>query len=270
MPNARDSVLASESVARYDRAMEVRTIVGTMALCSAALGLSSCANKHAATRAIPAPPRVLPAETGLASWYGYPYHGRAAADGEIYDMETLTAAHRTLPFGTRVRVTNVSNQKTVEVRIIDRGPFVDGRIIDLSHAAAEAIDLIGPGVSQVRLDILAMPETPVAGNWYGVQAGAFLDKSRAERLRDSLEREYGSARVVLRPGSPPLWRVVVGNEPTEEAANALARSLRPQLGTAFVVRVDPRSMSSQARQDITAEPQPLQAFPSQTISHFRP
>ncbi len=96
-------------------------------------------------------------ETGLASWYGHPYHGRAAANGEIYDMEKFTAAHRTLPFGTVVRVTNLGNGKSVDVRIIDRGPFVAGRIIDLSHAAAKTIEMIGPGVAQVRLDIIAAP-----------------------------------------------------------------------------------------------------------------
>src|SRR5438067_9814357 len=86
---------------------------------------------------------------GVASWYGHPYHGRHAANGEVYDMEKLTAAHRTLPFDTWVHVVNTSNQKTVDVRIIDRGPFVDGRIIDLSHAAARQIELIGPGVTEV-------------------------------------------------------------------------------------------------------------------------
>src|SRR5579862_128368 len=101
-------------------------------------------------------------ETGVASWYGHPYHGRQAADGEIYDMETLVAAHRTLPFNTWVRVTNLSNSKTVDVRIIDRGPFIDGRIIDLSHAAAQAVDLIGPGIAQVRLEIIAAPQKPEA------------------------------------------------------------------------------------------------------------
>ncbi len=227
--------------------MEVRAAVRAIAFASTTLVLSNCAKKHTAIQAAPAPPRVLSAETGLASWYGYPYHGRPAANGEIYDMESFTAAHRTLSFGTRVRVTNVSNQKAVEVRITDRGPFVDGRIIDLSHAAAEAIDLVGPGVAQVRLDILSMPETPAADNWYGVQAGAFLDKSRAERLCNSLEREHGTARLVLHPGSPPLWRVVVGNEPTEDAANALARNIRQEVGTAFVVRLDSRSIAAQTR-----------------------
>ena len=183
--------LPARTRAGYDQAMGYRSRPLSIALPLAMLLLSGCANRHRASAAVPPPPRIQSAETGLASWYGYPYHGRPAADGEIYDMERLTAAHRTLPFGTRVRVTNLSNQKTVDVRIIDRGPFIDGRIIDLSHAAAQAIDLIGPGVAPVRLDVLALAEIPPADNWYAVQAGAFADKSRAERLRDQLEREYG-------------------------------------------------------------------------------
>jgi rare lipoprotein A len=82
-------------------------------------------------------------ETGIASWYGVPYHGRRAANGEIYDMNQLTAAHRTLPFGTMVRVTSETNGKSVTVRITDRGPFIDGRIIDLSREAAKRIDMLG-------------------------------------------------------------------------------------------------------------------------------
>jgi rare lipoprotein A len=178
-------------------------------------------------------------ETGLASWYGHPYHGRAAANGEIYDMEKFTAAHRTLPFGTFVRVTNVGNNKSVEVRIIDRGPFVAGRIIDLSHAAAQAIEMIGPGVAEVRVEILSLPALGPAENWYAVQAGAFQDKDRAERLRASLEREYGSARLVLRRGYPALWRVLVGKEHSEDAANVLAERVRAEAGSGFVVRLDP-------------------------------
>ena len=193
----------------------------------------------------PAPPAPATApqpgyvETGLASWYGHPYHGRPAANGEIYDMEKLTAAHRTLPFGTWVRVVNLSNDKTVDVRITDRGPFVENRIIDLSHAAAEAIALIGPGVAPVRLDILSVPAAVSAENWYAVQAGAFLDRERAEQLRASLERDFGPAHLVQRPDTPSLWRVVVGRVPTEDAAAALAQRIRAQIGTAFVVRLDP-------------------------------
>src|SRR5579885_935952 len=108
----------------------------------------------------PAPAPTVTAgstEEGIASWYGHPYHGRPAANGEIYDMEKLTAAHRTLPFDTWVHVVNLSNAKSVDVRITDRGPFIDGRVIDLSHAAARAIDMIGPGTADVRLEILSLP-----------------------------------------------------------------------------------------------------------------
>jgi rare lipoprotein A len=212
------------------------------ALTCAGLTLAGCAKKH--TRTSAAPPRVVTAElkngeTGLASWYGHPYHGRPAANGEIYDMEGFTAAHRTLPFGTWVRVVNLTNDKTVDVRITDRGPFVEKRIIDLSHAAAGAIGMIGPGVARVRLDILSVPPITAAQNWYAVQAGSFRDQDRAERVRSALEREFGSARAVLHAGSPPMWRVLVGRTPSEADAAVLAQRVRVQEGTAFVVRLDP-------------------------------
>jgi rare lipoprotein A len=209
------------------------------ALAWSALTLAGCAHKHQRTATAPAPAQIRSGETGLASWYGHPYHGRPAANGEIYDMEGFTAAHRTLPFGTRVRVVNLTNDKTVDVRITDRGPFVENRIIDLSHAAAGAIGLIGPGVARVRIDILSIPSTAAAQGWYAVQAGAFLEQDRAERVRAALEHEYGSARLVVRPGSPSMWRVLVGRAPSEAAANVLAQRIRQEEGTAFVVRLDP-------------------------------
>ncbi len=181
---------------------------------------------------------------GLASWYGHPYHGRAAADGEIYDMEKLTAAHRTLPFNTWVRVTNLGNGKTVEVRIIDRGPFVDGRVIDLSHAAAQAIDLIGPGVSQVRIDVIAPPPsaaTTVAV--YAVQVGCVSGSDRAERYCSALQKQYGLARLVFHDGQPGVWRVLIGAESSIDAATLLARRLQAEVGSAFVVRLDDPALS---------------------------
>lgn len=219
--------------------MAIRAALAVLALALASLALSSCAKKRHIAVVPSAPAPIGSTETGLASWYGHPYHGRAAANGETYDMEKLTAAHRTLPFGTWVRVTNLGNSKSVEVRIIDRGPFVDGRIIDLSHAAAEVIEMIGPGIAKVRLDVLSLPAAAASGpNWFAVQVGAFQDKDRAERLRASLEHDYGPARLVLRRGYPPLWRVLVGKEHTEEAANVLARRLIIVTGTGFVVRLD--------------------------------
>ena len=179
-------------------------------------------------------------ERGAASWYGHPYHGRQAADGEIYDMETMVAAHRTLPFQTWVRVRNVSNNRTVDVRIIDRGPFVDGRIIDLSHAAAQQIDLIGPGVAQVELTIVAAPSNPEPA-LFAVQVGVFRERPNADRLEQSLTATYGSAKVVERPGSPSMWRVLAGHETSADAAEALAQRIRGEqhVPEAFVVRLDP-------------------------------
>jgi len=216
-----------------------------LAVALAALLLSACAHKKQARTPPPPPSRAsVPAdaklgavENGIASWYGHPYHGRRTADGETYDMETLVAAHRTLPFNTWVRVYNLNNNKTVDVRIIDRGPFVDGRIIDLSHAAAQSIDMIGTGIAQVRVEIIKTPET-VAPAAFGVQVGAFLNRGNAERTRAEMQARYGYAQVILEKG---FWRVFVGREATEAAANALAARIlqdSPEKKDAFVVRLD--------------------------------
>jgi rare lipoprotein A len=210
-----------------------RALIATL-VC--ALAISGCGRKKRVSPSV-AHARIPSVESGLASWYGHPYHGRPAANGEIYDMEKLTAAHRTLPFGTWVRVTNSDNGKTVDVRIIDRGPFIAGRIIDLSHAAAGAIDLIGPGVAFVRVDVISAP-VAAAPSVYAVQAGAFADRGRAERLRQTLEAQYGSARLVPRLGSPTLWRVLVGAESSIEAATELAGRVQAESGAGLVVRLD--------------------------------
>lgn len=187
--------------------------------------------------AVPAP--VGQVERGVASWYGHPYHGRRAANGEVYDMEAMVAAHRTMPFQTWVRVRNITNGKTVDVRIIDRGPFVNNRIIDLSHAAAKEIELIGPGVAQVELTVLSAPATTVPAQ-FGIQVGAFRERANADRLRQTLATTYGAARIVERPGEPTLWRVVAGTEPSQEAAETLAKRVRDEqkVAQAFVVRLD--------------------------------
>jgi len=153
----------------------------------------------------------------------------------------MTAAHRTLPFETWVKVENLSNRKSVDVRITDRGPFVGGRIIDLSHAAARAIEMIGPGTARVRVEIIRAPAAAAAEPAiFAVQVGAFRERSNAERARAQMASRYGAARLVLRQGNPDIWRVVVGSETTEEAANALAERIRQEIGerNAFVVRLD--------------------------------
>jgi len=103
-------------------------------------------------RPAPAAPRVV--QTGAASWYGEAHHGKKTASGEAFDMYALTAAHRSLPLGTRIRVTNVANGRAIDVRINDRGPVIPGRIIDLSYGAARALGAVGDGVFRVRIAIL--------------------------------------------------------------------------------------------------------------------
>lgn len=205
--------------------------------------LAGCAKKKRvpASAAAPLPAAAMPhigdEETGIASWYGYPFHGRHASDGEIYDMEKLTAAHRTMPFGTVVEVRNLANDLTVSVRITDRGPFVDGRIIDLSHAAARQIQMIGPGTAKVRVRVVALPEVVPEG-YFAVQVGAFKQRANADQRRKEMEQRFGSARLILRDGNPALWRVLVGHETTAEGAAALASRVKNTAGPAFVVRVD--------------------------------
>ncbi|MGQ9633276.1 MAG: septal ring lytic transglycosylase RlpA family protein [Bryobacteraceae bacterium] len=187
---------------------------------------------------MPAPAAVRPGtvETGIASWYGHPYHGRRTASGEIYNMEKLTAAHRTLPFGTWVEVTNLDNRKRVRVRITDRGPFVEGRIIDLSLAAAREIDMVRAGIVKVRVEVVSGPAAD--GGRFAVQVGAYLNRDNAERMRRRLQSQYRHCRLVKRDGPTVLWRVLIGQETNEEQARLLAAQLRPEFGTVFVVRLD--------------------------------
>lgn len=228
----------------------VSQMVSRAVVCAslALLALTGCGKKRVAvsppatSRAAPAPQPAIVGQTesGVASWYGLPYHGRQAADGEIYDMETLVAAHRTLPFQTWVRVRNFANNKSVDVRIIDRGPFVNNRIIDLSHAAAQQIELIGPGVAQVELTIIAAPANPEPA-LFAVQVGAYSEHTNAEREEKIMLAAYGAGKAVERPGNPSVWRVLAGRETSPEAAESLAQRIRQEqhVPEAFVVRLDP-------------------------------
>jgi len=191
---------------------------------------------HSKTPAGPAP--VGYTEEGNASWYGNPFHGRRASNGETYDMHKLTAAHRTLPFETMVRVTNLSNNKSTVVRITDRGPFVENRVIDLSMAAAREIESIGPGVVRVRLEVLGNVD-PTVG-FFTVQVGAFRDRGNAERLCDRLNASY--TPVFIQQYDAPdgtFYRVRVGKISGESAAQDFAEQLRAKEGfTPMVLRLD--------------------------------
>jgi len=186
----------------------------------------------------PAPAPIGYTEEGNASWYGNPFHGRRASNGEIYDMYKFTAAHRTLPFETMVRVTNLNNGKSTTVRITDRGPFVDNRIIDLSQAAAREIESIGPGVVPVRLEVLG--NVDVTAGFFTVQVGAFRDRANAERLRDRLNASYSPILIQQYDSADgTFYRVRVGKVSGEQAAKDFGEKLRSTEGfTPMVLRLD--------------------------------
>jgi len=178
-------------------------------------------------------------EEGRASWYGAPFHGRQASNGETYDMYKFTAAHRTLPFNTMVRVTNMTNGKSTTVRITDRGPFVDNRIIDLSYAAAKQIESIGPGVVPVQLEILSAID-PNDGT-FTIQVGAFKDKANAEKLVRRLSKDYPSVDLQSfhSPKGEAFYRVHVGKISGEDAAKKMSEELHAREGVKpLVFRVD--------------------------------
>jgi len=164
----------------------------------------------------------------MASWYGEPYHGRRTASGEIYDMHEMTAAHKTLPFGTVVKVNRRDTGADVKVRINDRGPFIEGRIIDLSYAAAKEIGLDRDGVAPVKIKVVGMeeglprptsapPPVPVGPpGCFWVQVGAFSDRGNGARAETELER--AGEEAVMLEGADGLWRVRVGPFDKEQAA----------------------------------------------------
>ena len=162
----------------------------------------------------------------MASWYGPPYAGRKAADGTVYDQNAMTAAHLTLPMGTMVRVTNLTNNQSAVVKITDRGPFVHGRIIDLSLAAAKATGVYRAGVAKVKVEAFAAPVRANAdpgGHWC-VQVGAFARESDAIKLKEEMIRRYATAKVIEFPGSEPI---TPGGAPAAAAAARLPRNFVP-------------------------------------------
>jgi len=178
-------------------------------------------------------------ETGLASWYGAPYDHRRASNGEVYDMHAMTAAHRTLPMGSIVRVTNVKTGNSAVVRINDRGPFIQGRILDLSEAAAKKVDVWSAGVAMVRIELLQTP-VPVssAGRW-AVQIGAFEKEHTADQLANRLSRRYQTAKVLCF-GSPvgDWWVRVRVQGDDRQRAESVVRETHTSEGEIFLVRLD--------------------------------
>jgi rare lipoprotein A len=176
----------------------------------------------------------------MASWYGPTFEGQRAASGEIYDSGQLTAAHRSLPFGTRVRVRRLDSEQSIVVRINDRGPYVASRIIDLSYAAALRLGATDPGVIPVALEVVDDAGTaPAAGStwFFAVQAGTYRDPANARRTRDLMLEKFGGTVTMRRSGE--FWCVLVGSSSTAAEAESLAAEVR-RVGqpyrSAFVVR----------------------------------
>src|SRR6266496_1210898 len=140
--------------------------------------------------------KPLLTETGIASWYGPPYHNRRGSNGEIYDMHAMTAAHRTLPLGSIVRVVSLQTKASAIVRITDRGPFIQGRVVDLSKAAAEKIGMLQKGTTEVRIEVLKTPVPFETGGRWAVQIGGFDHEKAARDLAGHLTGRYHSAKVL--------------------------------------------------------------------------
>ncbi len=191
--------------------------------------------------AISVPPDAKPilVETGLASWYGAPYHNRRGSNGKIYDMNAMTAAHRTLPLGSIVRVTNIKTGSSALVRITDRGPFVQGRILDLSLAAAKQVDVWRAGVATVRIDVLQTPAPLNSGGRWAVQIGAFGDEDAASELVGQLTRRYHTAKVLSFSSPVGDWWVRVRVlDDDRRRAEELAHEARTSEGAIYLVRLD--------------------------------
>jgi rare lipoprotein A len=246
-----------------------------LVLCLAALLLSGCGEKKRTTTRIPPPPsidqqqtatatpppaissetakpsenhelnfpansKVIWTQTGYASWYGPKYHNRKGANGEVYDMNQMTAAHNSLPMNSIVRVTNLKTEHSALVRITDRGPFVTNRVIDLSKAAAIALDVYRPGTAKVRIDVLESPHDIDNGGRWCVQVGAFDEQSDAIKLKEQLMRKYRTAKVLQFPGPTGFWVRVKVQDDDKKRAQEVAKNINVDLGLGgvFLVRLD--------------------------------
>jgi len=174
----------------------------------------------------PRPWEDLSGEVGLASWYGVPYHGRRTSSGEVYDMYQLSAAHRDIPLGSWVEVTNLTNGRSLTVRVNDRGPFVEGRIIDLSYAAASLLAMTGPGVVRVRVRLSHPPPGGSGPSRYAIQVASFIAESSAQALKAELEPKVSGVRIVKAVvGRELYYRVRIGNFPSRAEAQGTAERL---------------------------------------------
>jgi rare lipoprotein A len=230
--------------------------------------LTGCHNKNNSAKHVPPPPTITPApapapttataptkpapetpavspkakpiyvETGLASWYGPNYHNHKGSNGEVYNQNGMTAAHRTIPLNSVVRVTNETTKHQVVVRITDRGPFVEDRIIDLSLAAAKAVDVWQPGTAMVKVEVLSSPAPISEGGRWCVQIGAFQSENEARKLKEKLQDRYQTAKVVQFTGPTGEWVRIRPEGDDKQKAQEVAARTHVKEGGVFLVRLD--------------------------------
>jgi rare lipoprotein A len=223
-------------------------ITGAAALIAAAPYLASCAVIE-----VPLAPPVQTApaqepaavqgspevyrETGTASWYGKEFHGRKTANGEIFDMYGISAAHRMLPLGTTIRVTNLDNYKSIKVTVNDRGPFARNRVLELSYGAAKELGFVAQGTARVKVEALEPVQDP--GALYTVQAAVFAELENARMLKDRLSKRFEVTSIVpFESNIGKFFRVRVGAYASEEKAELIAGKLMMEGLEPIVVRKD--------------------------------
>lgn len=170
-------------------------------------------------------------EIGRASWYGKDFHGKPTSSGEIFNMFALSAAHQTLPFGTRLRVTELRSGRSVRVKVNDRGPFVDDRILDLSYEAARRLGMIRDGTADVEIEIIGFEKIRGPGDFF-VQVGSFQSKERAVRIKEKIKRHNQAVRMeTIETRRGPSHRVLIGPFPSEGEARTAVGRLRRELSS---------------------------------------
>lgn len=182
--------------------------------------------------------RPILSQVGLATWYTAPYKGRKSANGQVFSDEALTAAHRTLPMGSLIVVTNLATRQASAMRISDRGPFVPDKILDLTIASAKSIGVYRTGTARVRIDVYQTPKPMDTGGRWCVQIGPFTTERKAIKLKEELLDKYPTSRVIEFPGEKSYWVRIRPEGDDREQAEGIARRVDPSEGTAYLTRLD--------------------------------
>jgi rare lipoprotein A len=177
-------------------------------------------------------------QEGEATWYTTPHKGRKAANGQVFSDDGLTAAHRTLPMGSLIVVTNLVTRQASAMRISDRGPFVPNKILDLSIASAKSIGIYRTGTARVRIDVYQSPKPIEIGGRWCVQIGPFRSERTALRFKEKLLSDYDGSHVIEFPAENSYWVRIRPEGDDRAQAELIARRLRPDEGTAYLTRLD--------------------------------